>query len=57
MFLLQQLRETLTGYKEVGKIIQNKENGGFNVSEKDEPLLLQDAPSLKKLLNDLAKYL
>lgn len=49
--------ESLKDYKEVGKILQNKKDGGFNVAEENEPMLNEDQPTLKSLLNNLAKYL
>lgn len=49
--------ESLKDYKEVGKILQNKKDGGFNVAEANEPMLNEDQPTLKSLLNNLAKYL
>lgn len=49
--------ESLSDYKEVGKILQNKQKGGFNVAEDDEPLLVKDKPTLKQLLSELAKYM
>ena len=49
--------ESLKDYKEVGKILQNKKDGGFNVAEANEPMLTEDQPTLKSLLNNLAKYL
>ena len=49
--------ESLKDYKEVGKILQNKEDGGFNVAEGNDPLLLKDQPTLKQLLTELAKYM
>lgn len=51
------VQESLNGYKEVGKILQNKENGGFNVAEDNDPMLIKDQPSLKELLNKLSEYL
>lgn len=47
--------ESLKGYKEVAKIIKNEK--GYNVAEKDEPMLVEDKSSLKSLLTELAKYL
>lgn len=49
--------ESLKDYKEIGKIIQNKQNGGFNVAEDNDPMLIKDQPTLKSLLDNLAKYL
>lgn len=49
------IKESLKGYKTVAKIIQN--DRGYNVAEEDEPMLNQDEPTLKKLLQDLVKYL
>ena len=54
---LEYFKESLKGYKEVAKILQNKEDGGFNVAEQDEPMLVEDQPTLKTLLNNLVKYL
>lgn len=51
------VQESLNGYKEIGKILQNKENGGFNVAEGNDPMLIKDQPTLKELLEQLAKYL
>ena len=53
--LIEELDESLAGYKTVAKIIQNK--NGFNVAEEDEPMLDEDQPTLKTLLTKLAKYL
>ena len=47
--------ESLKGYKEVAKIIKNDK--GYNVAQKDEPMLVEDKSSLKSLLTELAKYL
>lgn len=55
--IMDKLNESLKGYKEVAKLLQNKENGGFNVAEENEPMLTKDKPSLKQLLQDLAQYL
>lgn len=55
--IVEKLDESLKDYKEIGKILQNKENGGFNVAEGNDPMLLKDEPTLKELLNNLAKYL
>lgn len=54
---IEPLMESLKDYKEVAKIIQNKEDGGFNVAEGNDPMLIKDRPSIKDLLNELAKYL
>ena len=53
----EEINESLKDYKEVGKILQNKKDGGFNVAEENEPMLTEDQPTLKSLLNNLAKYL
>lgn len=55
--VMETTSESLKDYKEVAKIIQNKEDGGFNVAEGDDPMLIKDRPSIKDLLNELAKYL
>ena len=47
--------ESLAGYKTIAKIIQNDK--GFNIAEKDDPMIIQDFPTLKSLLKELAKYL
>ena len=47
--------ESLEGYKTIAKILQGKK--GYNVAEEDEPMLTEDQPTLKSLLNNLAKYL
>ena len=56
-YFSESIDESLKDYKEVGKILQNKEDGGFNVAEGNDPLLLKDQPTLKQLLTELAKYM
>ena len=48
--------ESLKDYKTVATVLQNKQEGGFNITEPnvDNPMLDKDEPSLKKLLKDLA---
>lgn len=52
---LNNILESLDGYETVAKIIQNDK--GFNVAEKNEPMLTKDVPSLKTLLKQLAEYM
>lgn len=52
---LNAILESLDGYQTVAKILQNEK--GFNVAEKNEPMLTKDVPSLKTLLQKLAEYM